>query len=871
LMENGRKIRVNLTDQFVLTGFGLAALYWVLDSLLYIFISYEPNFFRGLFGIDISGVWTRLIVCCLFIIFGSHAQYNFNQRKKMEEALSNSEEKYRNIVESLEDGYYEIDLKGNFRFFNDAMCGILGYERDAMEGVNFKRFVDKENAKKIFDIFKIVLDTAKSIKAFDSTIIRKDGTMRIVESSVSLIKDAKYQPIGFRGIIRDITERKKAEALSQEKMAAEAASRSKSEFLANMSHEIRTPLNSITGLTELVLDTRLSPDQREDLEVVKAASFSLLSVINDILDFSKIEAGRLELDEIPFVLRDFLGESIRILAIRAHEKGLELAYRVAPDVPDRLLGDPARFRQVLLNLAGNAIKFTDHGEVVVSVTKEQLSETGAILHFSVRDTGIGIPQDKHSSIFHAFQQADGSTSRRFGGTGLGLAVSSQLVELMGGRIWLESEPGKGSIFHFSARFKMDQDAADVMPPQPDFDVSGQRVLVVDDNPTHLQIIRELLENWNMSPISAVDANEAQRLLSVSDSTAPQFKLAIIDADMPESDGFKLAFGINKMTSLELPIIMMLTHSSLRSHPDFKGIGVKATVTKPVRASDLLESIKTALGLGDGRPEISLEDLKPQMQFDKQALRILVVEDTPFNQKFIQRLLNRWGHQAIIAKNGIKAVEAVAKQSFDIILMDVQMPKMDGFEATAEIRKLESRTGSHTPIIAMTAHAMKGDRERCLAAGMDNYISKPISSDALQNMIAELIPVAAPPTRSFSGQKPKETLAAIDKNALLNAFDNDLAFYHEALDMFLNDFPRMLSNIEAAIKANDAKELRITAHAMKGMVGNFQAKTTAQAASDLEEMGRIQDFNGVEKAFEKLTVEMENLKQTLIAIAKEETR
>ncbi|MEW6673277.1 MAG: response regulator [Thermodesulfobacteriota bacterium] len=868
-MKDGRKNRVYLTDQFVLTGFGLAAIYWVLDSFLYLFLSYDANFFKRLTGLDISGIWTRLIVCCLFIIFGSHAQYTFNQRKKMEEALTDSEEKYRTIVESLEDGYYEIDLNGNFRFFNDAMCSILGYERDAMEGINIKRFVDEENAKKIFDIFNNVLNSDKSIKAFDSTIIRKDGTIRVVESSVSLIKDVKYQSVGFRGIIRDVTERKQAEALTQEKMAAEAASRSKSEFLANMSHEIRTPLNSITGLTELVLDTNLSPDQREDLEVVKAASFSLLSVINDILDFSKIEAGRLELDEIPFELRDFVGESIRILGIRAHEKGIELAYRVASDVPDRLLGDSSRFRQVLLNLAGNAVKFTDHGEVVVSVTNDQVSETGAILHFSVRDTGIGIPKEKHTSIFQAFQQADGSTSRRFGGTGLGLAVSSQLVELMGGRIWLESEPGVGSNFHFIARFKLDPEAEDIMPPRPEFDLSGTQVLVVDDNLTNLQIVQELLESWNMVPVTAADAKSAQRILSVSGSTSPAFKLAIIDADMPESDGFKLAVGIKNQGSLELPIIMMLTHSSLRNHPDLRRIGVKATVTKPVRASDLLEAIVTAVGLRESRPETPPKALKPLLQFDKQALRILVAEDTPFNQKFIQRLLNRWGHQAIIVENGIKAVEAVTRQSFDIILMDVQMPKMDGFEATAEIRKLEARSGMRIPIIAMTAHAMKGDRERCLAAGMDDYISKPISSDALQNMIAELVPAATDVPQPSAVQTPQEIPMTIDKKALLNAFDNDWVFFREAVDMFLNDYPSMVSSIEAAVKANDAKELRMTAHALKGMVGNFQAKTTAQAALKLEEMGRNQDFNGVENALEKLIAEMKDLKETLIAITKEE--
>ncbi len=869
-MKRTPKTRVYLTDQFVLTGFGLAAIYWILDSFLFFFMSYDFNFFHKLTGIDIGGVWTRLIVCCLFVIFGSHAQYTFNQRKKVEEALADSEEKYRNIVENLEDGYYETDLSGNFTFFNDAMCDILGYERNAMERVNLKRFLDEENTKKVFDIFDSVLNSGRSIKAFEHLIIRKDGSFRFVESSVSLIKDTHQDVIGFRGIVRDVTERKKAEALKQEKMAAEAASRSKSEFLANMSHEIRTPLNSITGLTELVLDTDLSADQREDLEVVKSASFSLLSIINDILDFSKIEAGRLELDEIPFVLRDFMGESIRILAIRAHEKGIELAFRVAPDVPDQLLGDPVRLRQVLLNLAGNAIKFTEHGEVVVSVSMKQKTDADAHLHFSVRDTGIGIPKEKHAAIFQPFQQADGSTSRRFGGTGLGLAVSSQLAGLMGGRIWVESEPGIGSNFHFTAVGKLNPEVEDVMPPKPGFDLSGVRALVVDDNAANLEIIQELLENWGMIAVTANDAKTAQRLLSDVESPAQNFRLAVIDADMPESDGFKLARGINRQSSLELPIIMMLTHSLLRGLPELKEIGVRATVTKPVRVSDLLHAVAEALGLREGGRKVLPEEPRPAVSSYKSPLKILVTEDTPFNQKFIQRLLGRWGFQALIVENGIKAVEAVTRQPFDLILMDVQMPMMDGFEATAEIRKLETESDRRIPIIAMTAHAMKGDRERCLAAGMDDYIPKPISAAALQNMIFEHVPKALSMAPVEQKQPPQPAPEVINRKELLTAFDNDAEFFKEAVGMFLSDFPKMLQNIETAVQTGNAKDLHMAAHALKGMVGNFQAKTAMQAAFVLEQMGRKQDFNGAEKALENLAAEMRTLKHTLTVMVEELT-
>ena len=867
-MANKNRNRVRLNDQFVMIGFGLAAVYWIIDSVLYIFLSYDINFFQQLLGLSLNEIWTRLIVCCLFVIFGSHAQYTINNRKMAEEALQKSEERYRTIIESIEDGYFEVDISGDFFFFNDSMCEIIGYPRDEAMGMSARQIMDEENAQKFFQTFDNVRLTGIAAKALDLTFIKKDGSERFVETSVSLIRNSSNQPTGFRGISRDITQRKQAEALQQAKAAAEAASRSKSEFLANMSHEIRTPLNSIIGLVELMLGTDLSSDQREDLEVVISSAYALLAVINDILDFSKIEVGKLELEEIDFSLRNALGDVLKIMAIRTHEKGLELAYRVAPDVPDNLIGDPSRFNQVILNLVGNAVKFTDKGEIVVYVEQEQQTDNETYLHFSVKDTGIGILEDRQETIFYAFEQADGSTSRRFGGTGLGLAVSAQLVELMGGRIWVESKEGQGSTFHFTAHFTFQPDEKKTYELMPDIDLSGMRVLVVDDNATNRQIIQEILESWRMFPVVASGTDEAQKYFVQKQQSGVPFELVLIDSQMPESDGFSLVRWINDQGTPGCNVIMMLTHSSFRNRVDFEQMGVKASVTKPIRPSDLLAAIMVALGVEKLKPEPSAKPADQEPGNGGRSLRILVAEDTPFNQKFITRLLTRWGHNAVVVENGREALEAFSNDKFDLVLMDVQMPEMDGFEATTAIRGLEKQTGRHIPIIAMTAHAMKGDRERCLEAGMDEYVSKPISSDTFFKAIQTLAPVAAPDVPE--PEKVEVTTSSFDKDTLLGAFDHDWDFFKEAVDMFVVDYRPMMTAIQKALKTKDADTLKRTAHSLKGIVGNFQAKAAGRTAFNLEEMGRQEDLSGADQEYDKLTNELAELEKTLLNLVEKGT-
>jgi len=861
--------RVRITDKMVLVGLGLAAVYWFMDTFLFIFMSYDVKLFNGLFGLQLSDIWGRMIVCCLFVIFGSHAQFTINNRKVIEEAIRKREERYRTIIENTEDGYYEVDLKGGLIFFNDSICQISGYSKENLLEMPIQQILDEKSDRIVWDSFETIQKTGIAIKAVDWTLLRKNGEKRFVESSISLIRDANGQPAGFKGFLRDVTKRKRDEALRQEKVAAEAASKSKSEFLANMSHEIRTPLNSIIGLAELLMETDLSPSQKEDLSVINAAAYSLLALINDILDFSKIEAGKLALETVCFPIRDFLGESLRIMASKAHEKRIELAFRVAPDVPEFLLGDPARFRQIVLNLVGNALKFTEIGEVIVDVEREKKTDDTIDLHFSVRDTGIGIPKEKHSGIFGTFEQADGSTSRRYGGTGLGLAVSSQLVDLMGGRIWVESEPGQGSTFHFTACFTVPENEECKTAPEPADELSGIRALVVDDNDSSKHIIQELLEGWGMTAVTAFGSDEARGYLEPGKESDGRFDLAVIDADMPNPDGIFLARWISTQKWLEIRMVVLLTPSTLKSRPLLEDLGIKCFALKPISPPELLNAIMVALGKTPQTPEIAQKSPEELVWENSRPLHILVAEDTPFNQKFITRLLERWNHTAVIAENGILALEILDRESFDLVLMDVQMPEMDGFEATRAIREREKQTGGHTPIIAMTAHAMKGDRERCIEAGMDDYVAKPISREALLNAIQNLIQGEEKENNEAAENQipavaePSDAVPSFDRDTLLDAFDHDMDFLKEAVGMLLEDSPLMLEKIREALETGDAGRLKHTAHALKGMVGNFQAKTTSQAALTLETMGRRGELTDAEEAYETLVREMDRFKKNII--------
>ncbi len=795
------------------------------------------------------------------------------------------------IVESSFDAILSKDLNGTITSWNRGAERLYGYSAEEAIGQSINILLPDGMTSEEPEILN-ALTRGRRLDQFETERRRKSGEIVSVSITLSPLSNDSGEVVGTAAIQRDITRRKRTEARLQQAMIdAEKANKAKSEFMANISHELRTPMNAILGMTELSLNEELPDTVRDYLTTVKDSADTMLFLINDILDFSRLEADGFELDPVPFEVRRVLDETMRTLSLRAHEKGLELAAQVHADVPLRIVADPLRIRQVVTNLVGNAIKFTESGEVVVTIEPTDYDASdeaewnvgdSVTLHICVSDTGIGISSEDQQRIFAPFTQVDSSMTRTYAGTGLGLAICRELVQLQGGKIWLESEVGKGTRFHFTITTEVAAATEVNLPTEsiPIDELAGTRVLVVDDNETTRRILKEMLESWSMIPSTADSAETAIEQLEAAAEQGEGFPLLLVDAVMPNADGIELLKQIERYTeSVGASILMMSPADQHLFRKRSNGLSVGAFLKKPVSQSSLLNGIREAVG------DVAVVRTPNHTIVPcENSLNVLVAEDIPANQKVVSAILTKRGHKVTIAHNGREAIDLREREKFDVILMDVQMPVLDGLQATKAIRGLE--TVDRVPIVAMTAHAMRGDREACLAAGMDAYVSKPLDAELLLRTVEQLVTVPASKTKSLVSRsgiwrfRNRDTpaakkmvlpmgetpLSADDPiwhaDVALKRMGDDTAILKSMVDYFVEDAPSLLQQLEVTLASNDVSEATRLAHSVKGLCANFEAKTAVKTAQEIETLCGEGDASNAASLLPTLQMQCQRLAESL---------